>query len=166
MNRLALRMLLGFILASVLTIIPLPSAVAMVRPAWILLLVLYIQCFLPNYFNVAWVFLLGLYLDVMCATMMGEHAFAVVAATWFVSARIRRFKYYSMLHQMAMVGVFCLVYQSVLYMIDAFSGHTVHVWQVLGVPLTSMLFWPCLCVLLPLQQGRYQSSQWSNYYDL
>lgn len=165
MNTLAVRLFLCFVLASILTMLPLPAIGIVIRPAWVLLLVLYIQCFLSNYFRVWWVFLLGLYLDVMSASMMGEHAFAMLITTWVVSGRIRHFKYYSVIHQMGMIASFCLIYQFVLYVIHAFLGHTVYIWQLIGVPLTSTLVWPWLRVLLPVERGRSKSSQWS-YYDL
>lgn len=165
MSVLIVRLLLGFVIALVLTILPLPAIFTMVRPAWVLLLILYIQSFFPKYFKVSLAFLFGLCLDVLSGAIMGEHAFALLITTWFASGRVHRFKYYSMIHQMSMMALFCLLYQCVLYVIDAFLGHAVFVWQIIGVPLTSILMWPWLCVLIPVRMSQTKSSQWS-YYDL
>ncbi len=165
MSTAIVRLFLAFIIFLVLTIIPLPAIFSLIRPAWVVLLLLYTQSFFPKYFRVSLAFLLGLYLDVLSGSIMGEHAFAILITTWFASGRVHRFKYYSMIHQMSMIALFCLLYQCVLYVIDAFLGHAVFVWQVVGVPITSILIWPWLCMLIPVRTRQAKSSQWS-YYDL
>ena len=162
------RLSLGFVLALILTIIPMPYFLSMIRPTWVLLLTLFVQCFLPKYFRVFWVFLLGLYMDVMCSSIMGEHAFALLIATWFSEGRMRRLSYYSILHQMAAAALVSLLYQLVLYIINSFLGHPVYFWQVVAIPLISVLFWPWLHVLLPInrsQESQSKLSKWS-YYDI
>ncbi len=45
------RLFLGFILALVLSILPMPELISDFRPPWVLLLVLYIEYFLPGNFK-------------------------------------------------------------------------------------------------------------------
>lgn len=141
------RLLLALMMGLMLTIIPLPETVNAIRPAWIFLLVLYVQCCLPAYFRIGLVFLLGLCLDVICSTIMGEHAFALLLISWLISGRMRRFNFYSTIHQMSMIVLLCFFYQSVIYLIDAFLGYTNNILNVFGVALTSTLFWPGLRLL-------------------
>ena len=49
---LPLRLVLALLLALMLTVLPLPELLAGFRPPWLLLLILYVQFFLPSYFNV------------------------------------------------------------------------------------------------------------------
>lgn len=165
MNAVLMRLSLGLVVALVLTIIPLPSVFSMVRPAWVLLIILYTQCFFERYFKIFITFLIGLYVDVLTGAMMGQHVFALLVTTWFVSSRIQRFRYYSMAHQLCLIAVFSLIYQLNMYLVDALLGHAVFIWQILVVPFTTVLFWPWLCVLIPAGRGHGESSQWS-YYDL
>lgn len=141
------RLFLTLVAALVLTILPLPETLSVIRPAWVLLVVLYVQCCLPAYFRITWVFLLGLCLDVLCSTVMGEHAFAMLLTTWLVTHRTRRFGFFSIIQQMSIIVLFCLFYQFVIYLIDAFFGYTSNILNVLGVAFMSMLFWPWLRLL-------------------
>ena len=102
---------------------------------------------LPNYFNIFLLFFLGLCLDVLLSTVIGEHVFALVLTTWFVAGKVRRFYLFSMGQQMVLVALFCLVYQSILFLIDAFLGYNNGPWLIVGTALFSMLFWPWVRVL-------------------
>ena len=137
-----IRLFFVLIIVFVLTILPLPEVMAGFRPPWVLLFVLYIQFFLPNYFNITLLFLLGLCLDVLLSTMMGEHTFALLLTTWFASGTGRRFNFFSMLKQMMLVSLFCLVYQFIIFLIDAFLGYHNEPWMVVGTALLSLLLWP------------------------
>ncbi len=112
------------------------------RPPWIMLFVLYIQFFLPNYFNMTSLFILGLCLDVLLSTVIGEHPFALLLTTWFAAGKARRFNFFSMGKQMLLVGLFCLLYQLIIFLIDAFLGYSPRLWMVVVSALFSLLFWP------------------------
>lgn len=141
------RLIFGLFTALLLTILPLPEILSAARPAWVLLLVLYVQCYLPTYFRITWVFLIGLFLDVLCSNVMGEHAFALLLTTWLLTGRTRRFGFFSTIQQMSIIVVLCLFYQLVLYVIDAFLGYTNNILSLISVAFTSTLFWPWLRVL-------------------
>ncbi len=136
------RLLLAVTIAFVLTILPLPAIIAGFRPQWVLLIVLYIQFFLPHYFRVTWLFLLGLCLDVLLSTVIGEHAFALLLTSWFAAGKTRRFAFFSTLQQMILIIVFCFIYQFVIYLIDASQGYNNGILCVAGTAFISMLFWP------------------------
>ncbi|MDF1757093.1 MAG: rod shape-determining protein MreD [Legionellaceae bacterium] len=144
MNPLNTRLLLSLIAVLVLTILPLPSSISMLRPSWVLLLVLYIQCCLPKYFRVTWVLLLGLCLDALSSTVMGLHSFTLLLTTWIATGRSRGFIFYSTLQQMSVILLFCLLYQFIIYLIDAALGLTSNVFYVIGSSFLSVLIWPWL----------------------
>lgn len=137
-----LRLMFALLVAFVLTILPLPVMMMGFRPPWILILVLYVQFFLPNYFNITLLLFLGLCLDVLLSTVIGEHAFALILTTWFASGKARRFNFFSMVQQMMVVALCCLVYQLIIFLIDAFLGYNTGLWMVIGTALLSMFFWP------------------------
>jgi rod shape-determining protein MreD len=144
MITLNMKLVLTLILFLVLTIIPLPSYISLLRPTWILLLVLYVECCLPAYFRVVWVLLLGLCLDVLCSTVMGEHAFALILTTWVATSRSSGFKFYSIVQQMVVILLFCLLYQFIIYLVDAFLGLTGNILYVVLSSFSSVLIWPWL----------------------
>lgn len=141
------KLVLTLLMIFVLTILPLPYSINVLRPAWILLLVLYVQCCLPMYFRVSLVFLLGLILDVLSASIMGQHAFALVLASWLANVRSSSFAHYSILQQMSIVLLFCLVYQLSIYIIDAFLGISSNIFYSIATAFTSVLVWPWLRLL-------------------
>ena len=136
------RLLMVLFVAVVLTILPLPQLLMGFRPLWIVMLVLYVQFFLPSYFNITLVFFLGVCLDVLLSTVIGEHSFALLLTTWFASGKTRRFIFFSMIQQMMLVALLCLVYQLTIFLIDAFLGYNNGLWMVAGSVLLSMFIWP------------------------
>jgi rod shape-determining protein MreD len=141
---LKVRLILAMLLALVLTVIPLPDMVAHLRPQWVLLMALYIQFCLPDYFRVIWLFFLGLCLDVLLGSVLGEHAFALLLTSWFATNKTRRFSFFSTLQQMFLVIAFCICEQLVLYLIDASFGYQNKLQFVIETCLASTLCWPWL----------------------
>ncbi|KTD22377.1 rod shape-determining protein MreD [Legionella londiniensis] len=136
------RFLLLLSLSFVLAIIPLPEFLGDLRPSWAFILVLYLQFFMPQYFNVAAVFLIGLCLDVLLVTTLGEHAFSMLLTTWLAASKARRFSFFSPTQQIILVGFFCYVYQFLLIILDAFQGYHYEFWPGLCRAAMTMLLWP------------------------
>jgi rod shape-determining protein MreD len=137
-----IRLFLALIIALTLTILPLPDVMMGIKPLWVLMLVLYVQFFLPHYFNITLLFFLGLCLDVLLSTVIGEHAFALLLTTWFAAGKARRFNFFAMLQQMMLVALYCLIYQLIVFLIDAFLGYNNGLWIVVGTVSLSTFFWP------------------------
>ena len=138
------RLVMAMASSLALTILPLPEMATGFRPQWVLLLVLYIQFFLPNYFRVTWLLLLGLCLDVLLMSVMGEHAFALLLTSWFAAGKTRRFVFFSTIQQMVLMIVFCFFYQLIIYLIDASLGfiNNRELWFVCETVLSSVFVWP------------------------
>lgn len=142
MSSITLRLIVAFLLALALTIVPIPEFLAGIRPPWVLLLFLYLQFYLPDYFKVIVLFVIGLFLDVLLSTVIGEHALALSLVTWLASNKSRRFYFFSMGQQMVLIGFFCLLYQLIILTIDAFLGFYVGIAGAIGGALISVLVWP------------------------
>lgn len=147
MNAFTIRLSIAFVLALVMTIVPLPQFLTGIRPPWVLLLILYVQFSLPESFNLGVLFLVGLVLDALLATVLGEHAFALTLVAWITSSRARRFNFFSIGQQMALVGFFCLIYQLIIFSIDVFLGYYPSLFNVLGSTLASIVLWPWIRLL-------------------
>jgi len=143
-----MRYFLIMIIALILTILPLPVALAIFRPAWVLLVILYIELFNTEEFRLSLLFFIGLILDALLATVIGEHTFALIFVSFLVLGKVRRFHLYSLSQQTLFIGLYCGLYQFIIYLIDAFLGYNSSLSQVLLSSLTSMLLWPWLQALL------------------
>ncbi|HRD70927.1 MAG TPA: rod shape-determining protein MreD [Legionella sp.] len=147
MKNLHLRLWMGFVGALVLSILPMPELLTAFRPPWMLLLVLYIEYYLPGKFNLAILLLMGLMLDVLLSTVIGEHSFALLLVTWIASGKSRRFQFFSMVQQICLIGFFCLLYQAVISLTDGLLGFNYNLLMPLGSALTGMFIWPWIRLL-------------------
>ncbi|WP_298625024.1 rod shape-determining protein MreD [uncultured Legionella sp.] len=147
MKNLRLRLLVAFIAVLVLSILPIPELISVFRPPWVLLLVLYIEYYLPGNFKLTTLLLVGLLLDVLLSTVIGEHSFALLLVTWIASSKSRRFQFFSMLQQIFLIGFFCLLYQSVISFTDALLGLNYNLLMPLASGLLGMFFWPWIRLL-------------------
>ena len=66
------------LIAFMLEILPLPGFIIWFRPAWTLLVLIYWAMALPEVVGVGYAFMVGIFLDVLTGTLLGEHAFAMV----------------------------------------------------------------------------------------
>jgi rod shape-determining protein MreD len=148
MNSLTLRLLFITVFTLILCILPLPESVSGFRPPWIFLLVFYIQCFLPRFFHLSAILLLGLCQDVLLSTILGEHAFALLVVTWITNAKSRRLRFFTMSQQLALVGVYCFAYQSIILSIDALLGFSYDVLMPIKGALVGLLLWPWVRLVL------------------
>ncbi len=134
--------------ANILTILPLPYQIGSMRPAWVLLCLLYLQTYIPQYFYIVMGLFLGLCLDALLSTPMGEHAFALLVSTWLMVGRTHRFKFFSMIQQMLAIGLACGCYQLILLIVDASFGHRTALITVVEVAVSSMILWGLFPIIL------------------
>lgn len=144
---LTVRFILLLLFVLILTILPLPPMIATYRPFWVLLFVLYIQFFLPNYFGVLWLFFVGLVLDMVLSCILGAHAFALLFVCLFAANKARRFTFFSVVQQMMFIALFCFLYQIVLILIDFCVGYPPNKIISFESALISILFWPWIKLL-------------------
>lgn len=144
MNAIYGRLFISFIIALILTILPLPDLFVGLRPPWVLIVLLYLQLFLPDYFKISFLIILGLMLDVLLSSLLGQHVFVFALTTWIASSKARRFRLFSIGQQMGLIGFFCLFYQLVILMMDASLGYSIQPVMAIGSAIISILFWPWL----------------------
>jgi rod shape-determining protein MreD len=146
-KNLRLRLALGFVMALILSIIPMPEFITEFRPPWVLLFVLYIEYFLPGNFNQLTLLFVGLLLDVLLATVIGEHSFALLLVTWIASNKSRRFQFFSMMQQMFLIGFFCFLYQTMICLISVLLGFHYNLFTPLASAGIGIFLWPWIRLL-------------------
>ena len=136
------RLLIALVLVLMLSVWPVSGWFVNISPPWILLFVMYIQIFFPRLFLITWVFLLGLYCDVLFVSVIGEHVLALLLPCWILSLVSKRFIFLSILHQLLGIFICCMLYQIVIYGVDIFVGNAhLFLWSWFSAIL-GMLFWP------------------------
>ena len=141
---LAVRIGLLLIISFVLTIIPMPAPLALLKPNWPLLTLLYIELYLPRQYRLYLVLFVGICMDVLVSTVIGEHIFVYAVVGFIAMKQSRCFYFYTIWQQVAWIGIFCLIAQGLIMFIDYFLGHVMASFLTLGSVLTSAIVWPWL----------------------
>lgn len=145
------RIIFLWIVCFVLTSLPL-GILTPFKPLWILLFILYLQFKLPNVFNLFWIMISGLLLDVLSGMPLGAHVFCLCLVTWCASTRARRFKFFSMPQQWVWISLLSALYQFLIAFLAYIGGYS-HNLMSLGLPiLTSVLIWPVMLKMFAIIQ--------------
>lgn len=148
------RMLLTALVALTLTVLPLPPWLDVLRPAFLVLTVLYWSVNAPRTGGVAFGFLAGLMLDVFQGPVLGEHALALSLISYIAVREHQRIRSKPALQQALIVFVALVFYEVVLFMIDGWTGHPVTSPLRWVHTLTGALIWPPAAAILAYSTGR------------
>ena len=145
--------LLTVVVSLVLSVLPLPSWLAAVRPAFLVLTVMYWSIAAPRTGGIALGFFGGLALDVFRGAVLGQNALALSAIT-YVAVREHQKIRLKPAFQQALIMLGALVaYEFILFAIDGWTGHPntsplrwIHA-------LTGALIWPLATAVLDRVRG-------------
>jgi rod shape-determining protein MreD len=146
-------------IAFVLMLLPMPDWTNWLRPAWVLMILIYWGMVTPERVNIGFAFFIGLVVDLFNGTLLGEHAFAYVIVIYLVTRMHLRLFMSSLLQQGLSVFIFVLLYQFIVYCIQGFIGAlpSSHLFWLASV--TSTLLWPWLFVVLR-DYRRFSKTAW------
>lgn len=143
-----LAVFLSFLVAVVLTLLPMPDWTIWLRPAWVLMVLIYWVMMSPYRVNVGIAWMVGIMLDVLNGTLLGEHALALTIVTFFVGRLHTQLRMYPVVQQGLWVFVFVMLYQFILFCVQGFIGELPKTWLYWSSSLTSMLLWPWVYTIM------------------
>jgi rod shape-determining protein MreD len=139
-------------LALLLTVLPLPDMISAFRPEWVAVVMLYWTLIEPRRYGLVTAFLLGIVLDTLTGSLLGQHALALLVIV-FLSQRfsltLRTFP--ASQFTLIVVGLLGL-HEFVLFWIDGVAGRSVPSIDRWGPVVTSGLLW--LLLMLVADRGR------------
>jgi rod shape-determining protein MreD len=138
----------SFLLAMMLTILPLPNWANWLRPAWVLIVLIYWVFTMPNIITIEIAWFIGLLLDALTGTTLGEHALALVIITYLINKFYFRMLLSSLWQQTLTIFIIVVIYYSLIFCIQGLIGFTPITWQYWLSSLTSAILWPWLFTLL------------------
>jgi rod shape-determining protein MreD len=147
------RLLLSALVALILTVLPLPPLLDVVRPAFLVLTVLYWSVNAPRTGGLAIGFFAGLALDVFQGPVLGEHALALSLVTYIAVREHQRIRSKPVIQQALIVFAALIVYEVVLFMIDGWTGHPVTSPLRWVHTVTGALIWPPAAAILGYGAG-------------
>lgn len=134
--------LVTFALAMVLTIVPLPESLIQLRPDWVGLTLIFWCLALPYRISVGSGFIVGLLLDVLTGTLLGQHALALSLIAYVCVRLHARIRAYPAWQQMLTVLVLLVLHQLVVLWVDRTIGRPGHPFSYWLPSVISMFLWP------------------------
>jgi rod shape-determining protein MreD len=150
-----LTILTTSIIALVLTVAPLPTWLAIVRPAFLVLTILYWSIMIPRAGGLMLAFVGGIAIDVFQGSLLGEHALALAFVSYLGIRLNLLVRAKPLFEQSLFVFAALMVYEFLLWVIDGWSGHPLTTPARWVHTLTGGLIWPLVVGIL----GRFQPSR-------
>ena len=138
----------SFIVALMLTVIPLPDWVKPLRPEWVGLALIYWAIALPHRVGVGTAWTLGLMLDVLKGGILGQHGLALAVIVYLILKVHQQFRVYPLWQQALIIGALILLNQMLILWINGIVGLESSGWSYWLPSLSSALLWPWMFIIL------------------
>lgn len=148
----------SFIIAFMLTAMPLPDWAQAWRPVWPAMVLIYWCMALPQRIGIGVAWCIGLLLDVQQGTLLGQHALGYTIIAFITLAVHQRVRVCSLPKQALVVCSILFVYMLISLWTRAMTGYPPQQWTYWMPPVTSMLLWPWLFVILRDLRRKYRVS--------
>ncbi len=158
-DRLWPAVLLSFLVALVLTLVPLPAVLQPWRPSWIALVVVYWVLHEPRSVGLFSAWLAGLILDTLRGVLLGQHALALVIAGFIALQFHLRIRVFPVGQQMATVFMLIAVYEFFLFWVDGVTGEPSSSWRRWLSVVSSAAVWPLVSATIHSWRRKRHASQ-------
>ncbi|MFT5390217.1 MAG: rod shape-determining protein MreD [Gammaproteobacteria bacterium] len=138
----------SFVVSFALTALPLPEWAVIWRPAWVALVLTYWCIALPQRVGVGVGWMAGLMLDVLTGTLLGQHALGLSVVAFVAHKSHQRVRVFPPWQQALSIFPLVFIYLALVFWVNSARGVPVVGWAYVAGPLTSMLLWPWLFIVL------------------
>ena len=140
--------ILTLTLALALTAVPLPASVAPFRPDWVPLMLIFWSLLAPERFGLLTAFWMGLLLDTLSGSLLGQHALALVVVVYLTIRFHLRIRVFPIWQLSVTVVLLLAIYEFVLFWVDGVAGRTVPITERWAPLIASALIWPLIIAYL------------------
>ena len=149
---------LTFVAAFLLDAMPLPDWAVDARPLWVALVLIYWCMALPERIGIGIAWVLGLLLDVMQGTLLGQYALGLVVVAYVTVQTHRGVRVFPLLQQAVLVGFLLLFYLLLFLWVRGIVGLPQEKWSYWLPAATSMVLWPWVFIILRDLRRKYNVS--------
>jgi rod shape-determining protein MreD len=137
-----------------LALVPLPHWLAVWRPDWLALVLIYWCMAIPDRVGMGTAWVLGLLLDVLTGTILGLHALALVLIAYLVQRFYLQLRAFPVWQQSFILLFLLTIYQLPLFWLSGWGARRdpALAWQAI---ISGSLVWPWIFALMRSLQGRY-----------
>jgi rod shape-determining protein MreD len=141
--------LLSFIIAAILHVLPMPDWVRYLWPQWLVLVLIYWIIALPHRVGIASAVMLGLFKDVLDGAVLGQNAFSLAVIAYLALLLHRRIRVFPWFQQALCMLLLVALYQLLNRWLQGVLGNLpLHPWWYWLSSVMSALIWPYLAALL------------------
>lgn len=145
-----------FVVALVLTMIPLPDWGEALRPEWVAMVTIYWCIALPHRVGVFIAWMVGLLLDVASGALLGQNAIAMALIAYLAIKLHLRIRLFPLWQQAMSILVLIALYQMLTLWIKGMIGATTQGWTYWLHSVSSMFFWPFVFLILRYLRRYYK----------
>ncbi len=150
--------LIVFVVALSLEVMPLPHWAQELRPQWVNLALIYWCMALPQRVGVGSAWTLGLFEDVLTGTLLGQHALGLSLTAYMVVNLHQRIRIFPLWQQSLVVFVLLLVERLLSLWIIGASGQPMPTLWYWMPTVMGMLLWPWVFIVLRDIRRRFHVS--------
>ena len=140
--------LLRFLIALLLTIMPLPEWARLLRPQWYTLVLIYWTLALPQRVGVGIGWLVGITVDVMTGTLLGQHALPLALIAYITYETHQRVRLFPLWQQSLIVMALLLIEKLLSIWVMGTLSLPAPPLSFWAPPLIGMLLWPWIYIIL------------------
>ena len=141
------------VVAIVLTLVPMPPMLDLMRPYWVALVVIYWSLETQDRISLGMAFTLGLALDLLSASLLGLHALSLVIIVYLVARFRARLRFFPPWQQALSVLALLVNDRIILLWIIILRGEPLPSLDFWLSPIVGTLLWPWLFLLLDRYRG-------------
>jgi len=131
-----------FIIALLLTVIPLPDPVRYLRPDWVGLVLIYWCMALPERVGVTTGWFVGLMVDLLTGTLLGQHALSLTIVAYLTQKFHQRLRLVPVWQQSLTILVLLVLHQLLALWISRIIGRPGVPWNFWMPSVLGMIIWP------------------------
>jgi rod shape-determining protein MreD len=148
--------ILTFLIALLLTLLPVPVWASPYRPEWVILVLMYWSIALPERVGIGSAWVLGLLLDTVKGSLLGEHALSLSLVAYTCLKLHRHLRVYPLWQQSLGVLLLVMLSQLLSLSIRGLSGPAPAQWHYWSTSIASMLLWPWLFIVMRDLRRRFR----------
>lgn len=145
-----------FVVAYVLMVVPLPEWALHWRPAWVTMVLIYWCIALPERTGVFTGWLVGLFLDVLVGTVLGQHALSLSLVSYISLKLHHRLRVYPLHQQVFIVFILVFIAQLPGVWIRGIQNYPTSGWVFMYPAIVSLFLWPWVSIALRRVQHSFQ----------
>ncbi len=144
----SLSVILSFLVALLFSSLPLPDVAIIYRPEWLMLVLIYWCMAIPSRVGIFSGWILGLLLDVMYGSLLGQNAMALAIIAYLVNIFHLQVRAFPLWQQSVMVFLLAIIYLALTAWVRGITGEFPITWTYWVPALTSAIIWPFIYLAL------------------